>query len=148
MGVVAAFKKFLISGSLISMAVAFVVGLAIVALIGALVTDIIDPLIGAAGGVNFASLGVVTINGSHVLFGSLLGALVTFLILMLVVFFLIAYPYEMHTDRVAAKAAAAPPTTRTCPACCNTVPIAATRCGFCTSTLPPVLPAAPAAPAS
>ena len=55
MGVVDDFKKFLISGSLVSMAVAFVVGLAIVALIGALVTDIIDPLIGAAGHINFAT---------------------------------------------------------------------------------------------
>jgi large conductance mechanosensitive channel len=142
MGVWAAFKKFLLSGTLITMAVAFVVGLAIVALIGALVTDIIDPLIGAAGGVNFASLGVVTINGSHVLFGSLLGAAITFVILMVVVFLLIAYPYQVHTDRAAAKAAAAPATTRMCPACCNTVPIAATRCGFCTSTLPQVPPAA------
>ena len=81
MGVAADFKKFLISGSLISMAVAFVVGLAVVALIGALVTDIIDPLIGAAGHVNFASLGVFTINGSSILGGTFLGAIINFRIL-------------------------------------------------------------------
>jgi len=141
MGIGADFRKFLLSGSLITMAVAFVVGLAIVALIGALVTDIIDPLIGAAGGVNFSSIGVVTIHGSNILGGALLGAVVTFLILMVVVFFLIAYPYQLSQDRKAAKAAKAPPTTRDCPACCNTIPIAATRCGFCTSTVPPVVPA-------
>jgi large conductance mechanosensitive channel len=140
------FKKFLLSGSLVTMAIAFVVGLAIVALIGALVDDVIDPLIGAAGGVSFTSIGIVTINGSNLLFGSLLGALLTFIILMLVVFLLIAYPYQRHLDKVAAAAAKAPPTTRICPACANTVPIVATRCGFCTSTLPPVAPgtAAPA----
>jgi len=141
MGVAEDFKKFLLSGSLISMAVAFVVGLAIVALIGALVTDIIDPLIGAAGGVNFSSIGIVTINGSNILGGSFLGAIITFLILMVVVFFLIAYPYQLSQDRKAAKAAKAPPTTRDCPACCNTIPIAATRCGFCTSAVPPLAPA-------
>jgi len=141
MGIYEDFKKFLISGSLISMAVAFVVGLAIVNLIAALVVDIIDPLIAAAGHVNFASLGIVTVNGSPILGGAFLGAIITFLILMVVVFFLIAYPYQKSQERKAAKA---DPTTRTCPACCNTIPIAATRCGFCTSNVPPVAPTAPA----
>jgi large conductance mechanosensitive channel len=141
MGLREDFRKFLFSGTLVTMAVAFVVGLAIVALIGALVTDIIDPLIGAAGHINFASLGILTINGSPVLGGAFLGAVITFLVLMIVVFFLIAYPYQVSQDRAKARAAAAPPTTRECPACCNTIPIAATRCGFCTSLVPPVAPA-------
>jgi large conductance mechanosensitive channel len=140
MGVAEDFKKFLLSGSLIAMAVAFVVGLAIVALIGALVADIIDPLIGAAVHVNFSSLGVLTINGSPITGGAFLGAVINFLVLMVVVFFLIAYPYQLHQDRKAAKA---DPTTRVCPACCNTIPIQATRCGFCTSTVPPVAPTSP-----
>jgi len=138
MGVYEDFKKFLISGSLVSMAVAFVVGLAIVALIGALVNDIINPLIGAAGHVNFNSLGVLTINGSSLLGGAFLGAIINFFILMAVVFFLIAYPYQKSQERKAARAAKAAPTTRECPACCNQIPIKATRCGFCTSTVPPV----------
>jgi large conductance mechanosensitive channel len=138
MGVYEDFKKFLISGSLISMAVAFVVGLAIVALITALVDDIINPLIGAAGHVNFSSIGVLTINGSPLLGGAFLGAVITFLVLMIVVFFLIAYPYQLSQDRKAARAAKAAPTTRECPACCNQIPVKATRCGFCTSTVTPV----------
>ncbi len=136
MGVAAEFKKFLFSGNLVTMAVAFVVGLAIVALIGALVTDIIGPLIAAAGHVNFSSLGVLTVNHSQLLGGSFLGAIINFLVLMTVVFFMIAYPYQLSEDRKKAKAAAAPPTTRECPACFNTVSIKATRCGFCTSTIP------------
>ncbi len=137
MGLGEDFRKFLLSGSLIAMAVAFVVGLAIVALITALVNDIIDPLIGAAGHVNFASIGIVTINGSPILGGAFLGAIVTFLILMVVVFFLIAYPYQVSQDRKASKTAA---TTRACPECCNQIPTAARRCGFCTSTVTPVPP--------
>jgi len=138
MGVYEDFKKFLISGSLISMAVAFVVGLAIVALITALVTDIINPLIGAAGHVNFSSIGVLTVNGSPLLGGAFLGAVITFVVLMVVVFFLIAYPYQLSQDRKAARAAKAALTTRECPACCNQIPVKATRCGFCTSTVTPV----------
>jgi large conductance mechanosensitive channel len=138
MGVWADFKKFLITGNLVTMAIAFVVGLAIVALITALVTDIINPLIGAAGHVNFAQLGILTINGSPLLGGAFLGAIITFAVLMLVVFFMIAYPYEKYQARQAALAAAAAPTTRECPACCNQIPVKATRCGFCTSTVTPV----------
>jgi large conductance mechanosensitive channel len=139
MGLAADFKKFLTRGDLVSMAVAFVIALAIAALITALVTDLINPLIGAAGHVNFASLGVLTVNGSPILGGAFLGAVLNFAILMSVVFFLIAYPYQEHEKRKAARAAAVP-TTRECPACCNTIPIKATRCGFCTSTVPPVSP--------
>jgi len=138
MGLGEDFRKFLLSGSLIAMAVAFVVGLAIVALIGALVSDIIDPLIGAAGGANFASIGILTIHGSSLLGGAFLGAVITFLVLMVVVFFLIAYPYQLSQDRATARAAKAAPTTRECPACCNQIPVKATRCGFCTSTVAPV----------
>lgn len=137
MGVLEDFKKFLITGNLVTMAVAFVVGLAIVALITALVTDIINPLISAAGHVNFASLGVLTVNNSPILFGALLGAIVNFLILMLVVFFLIAYPYQKHNERKDAAKAKAPPTTRECPSCFNAISVKASRCGFCTSNVTP-----------
>jgi len=140
MGVYDDFKKFLISGNLVTMAVAFVVGLAIVALITALVNDIIDPLIGAAGHINFNSLGILTINGSPLMGGALLGAIINFLVLMLVVFFLIAYPYQKYQAR---KAAATPPGTKNCPFCYSSINIQATRCAFCTATVP--LDPAPAA---
>jgi large conductance mechanosensitive channel len=140
MGIWADFKKFVTSGTLVTMAVAFVIGLAIVALITALVDDIIDPLIGAAGGVNFANIGHLTINGSTLMGGAFLSALITFFILLIVVFFLIAEPYQKYMARQ-------PAATKACPACCNQVPTAATRCGFCTSSLPPVTPTPPVPPA-
>jgi large conductance mechanosensitive channel len=139
MGVVADFKKFLLGGNLITMAIAFVVGLAIVALITALVTDIIDPLIGAAGGANFMQIGIVKLHGSPITFGAFLGAVITFAILMVVVFFLIAYPYQIMQDRKAAKTAA---TTQACPECLSQIPLGARRCMFCTSVVTPTPAAA------
>lgn len=140
MGVREDFKKFLLGGNLVTLAVAFVVGLAIVALIGALVTDVISPLIAAAVGVNFANLWILTINNSSLLGGALVGSVINFVILMLVVFFLIAYPYQKHMERKAAMQPKAAPTTRECPTCFNPISVKATRCGFCTSTVTPSAP--------
>ena len=138
MGFVEDFNKFLVSGSLVTMAVAFVVGLAIVALIGALVNNIINPLIGAAGHVDFSKLGNLVINNSTIMGGAFLGAVINFLILMLVVFALIAYPYQKYEERKKARAAKTAPSTRECPECYSSINIKATRCPFCTSVVTPL----------
>ncbi|MCI4361232.1 MAG: MscL family protein, partial [Thermoplasmata archaeon] len=102
------------------------------------VSDLINPLIASAGHVNFAQLWVYSLNSSPILFGAFVGAIINFVILMGVVFGLIAYPYQLSQESKAAKAAKAAPTTRECPACFNSISVKATRCGFCTSTVPPV----------
>jgi large conductance mechanosensitive channel len=135
MGLKEDFKAFLISGSLVAMAVAFVVGLAIVALIGALVADLINPLIGAALHVNFSQVGILDINNSLLMGGAFLGAVLNFLILMAVVFFLIVYPFQKYNERKKAREAAAPSTTQVCPYCASTVPLVATKCMYCTSAI-------------
>jgi len=141
------FGKFIRQGNLVQMAIAFVMGTAFAALVTALVADIITPLIGVAGKLDFSAW-IYTLNGSTFLQGLFLNTLIAFVTIALVVFFAIALPYQRHLDRAAAKAAAAPPTTRPCPECCSTIPIAAKRCSFCTSVVPPVPPPAPAAPAA
>lgn len=134
------FSKFIARGNLVQLAIAFVMGAAFSALVTALVADIITPLIGVAGKFNFSSW-VVTVNGSTFEQGLFLNTLISFITIALVVFFLIALPYQRHEDRKAKKAAAAPPTTRDCPECLSQIPIAAKRCSFCTSLVPPVSPA-------
>jgi large conductance mechanosensitive channel len=137
------FGKFIRQGNLVQLAIAFVMGAAFSALVMALVADIITPLIGVAGKFDFSSW-VYTLNGSTFFQGLFLNTLIAFITIALVVFFLIALPYQRHMDRKAALAAAAPPTTRACPECLSTIPIAAKRCSFCTSVVPPVAPATPA----
>jgi large conductance mechanosensitive channel len=137
------FGKFIRQGNLVQLAVAFVMGAAFSALVTALVADIVTPLIGVAGKFDFSTW-VYTVNGSTFMQGLFLNTLITFIIIALVVFFLIALPYQRYVDRKAAKAAAGPPTTRACPECLSIIPIAAKRCSFCTSTVPPVAPASAA----
>ena len=138
------FGNFIRRGNLVQLAIAFVMGAAFSALVTALVADIITPLIGVAGKFDFSTW-VYTFNGSTFMQGLFLNTLISFITIALVVFFLIALPYQRHEDRKAAKAKAAAPTTRACPECLSTIPIAAKRCSFCTSVVAPVTPAMPAA---
>ena len=138
------FGKFIARGNLVQLAIAFVMGAAFSALVTALVSDLITPLIGVAGKFDFSAW-VYHLNGSEFMQGAFLNSLISFVTIALVVFFLIALPYQRYTDRKAAKAAKAPPTTRDCPECLSAIPIGAKRCSFCTSTVTPVPPATPAA---
>jgi large conductance mechanosensitive channel len=137
------FGKFISRGNLVQLAIAFVMGAAFSALVTALVADIITPLIGVAGKFDFSSW-ILTVNGSTFQQGLFLNTLIAFITIALVVFFLIALPYQRYMDRkeaqAKAKAAAAPPSTRNCPECLSTIPIAAKRCSFCTSAVPPATP--------
>jgi large conductance mechanosensitive channel len=130
------FKKFVGSGDLITIAVAFVMATALNAVVTALVTDFITPLIGVFFKLNLATA-TTSFNGSTFAYGDFLNKVLTFIIDALVVFFLIVEPLEKYRARQAAKVVAAPPTTRACPECQSQVPLAAKRCAFCTQPLPP-----------
>jgi large conductance mechanosensitive channel len=126
------FKQFLLRGNLVDMAVGVVIGLAFGAVIAALVADLITPLIAAIGGQpNFSGL-KFTVNGSHFLYGAFVNALISFVVIAAVVFFLVVKP----VNALMARRRTEPPvdaTTRQCPECLSEIPIAARRCAFCTS---------------
>jgi large conductance mechanosensitive channel len=131
------FGKFIRQGNLVQLAIAFVMGAAFSALVTALVADIFTPLIGVAGHFDFSTWRY-TFRGSTFMQGAFINALITFVTVALVVFFAIALPYQRYVDRKAAKAPKAAPTTRPCPDCLSTIPLAAKRCSFCTSPVTPV----------
>jgi large conductance mechanosensitive channel len=129
------FRQFLTRGNLIDLAVAVVIGTAFTALIAALVADLITPLIAAIGGKpNFSSLSF-TINHSKFAYGAFFNALLTFLIIAAVVYFLIVAPVTRMTAYANRRKAA---TMRTCPECLSEIPVGATRCLYCTAVVPPV----------
>ena len=134
------FRAFINRGNLISLAIAIVVGTAFTAMVTALVADIITPLIAAiAGKPNFGNLHF-TIHHSTFLYGSFLNAVLSFLIIAAVVYYLIVAPSVKLTARLTRNAEA---TTRDCPECLSTIPIAASRCMYCTAQVPPVNPPTP-----
>jgi len=136
------FRDFILRGNLVDLAVAVVIGAAFGALVTALVKDLITPLIAAIGGKpSFDNLSF-TINGSHFLYGAFINALITFLILAAVVYFLVVKPFAALLERLLPKKEVGP--TRSCPECLSDIPAAARRCSFCTTEVGPA-PAAPAA---
>ena len=128
------FKEFLLRGNLVEMAVGIVIGLAFAAVVTALVADLITPLIAAIGGQpDFSGLRF-RINGSQFLYGSFLNALITFVVIAAVVFFLVVKP----VNQLMARYKTEPPvdeTVKKCPHCLSDIPIAASRCAFCTAEL-------------
>jgi large conductance mechanosensitive channel len=128
------FKEFLLRGNLVDMAVGVVIGLAFAAVITALVADLITPLIAAIGGKpDFARL-TFTVNGSHFLYGAFINALIAFVVIAAVIFFLVLKP----VNRLMAARRTEPPVvpeTRPCPECLSEIPLAATRCAFCTAAV-------------
>jgi large conductance mechanosensitive channel len=126
------FREFILRGNLVDLAVAVVLGTAFAAVVAALVADIITPLIAAIGGQpDFSGLSF-TINKSHFLYGAFVNALITFLVVAAVLFFLVIKPVN-HLMKRFRPEPAVEETTRDCPECLSSIPKAATRCAFCTA---------------
>jgi large conductance mechanosensitive channel len=128
------FKKFLLRGNLVELAVAVVIGLAFSAIIAALVADLITPLIAAIGGKPDFSALTFTVNHSKFRYGSFINALLSFVIIAAVVYFLVVLPVGKLLAR-SDKAKEA--TERECPECLSQIPLAARRCMYCTAEVAP-----------
>jgi len=128
------FKKFILRGSVVDLAVAVVVGVAFTAMVTAFVADLITPLIAAIfGKQDFGNL-YFTVHNSRFKYGSFLNAVISFLIVATVVFFAIVVPLTALMRRLNLVPTEEPaPQTRPCPECLSDIPVAARRCAFCTS---------------
>ncbi|GHE36951.1 large-conductance mechanosensitive channel [Streptosporangium violaceochromogenes] len=129
------FKKFLLRGNVVELAVAVVIGAAFTAVVTSFVKDVLNPLIAAiAGQPDFSSFSL-WIGTTEIKYGLFLNALIAFLMAAAVLYFLIVRPYE----RISAWFAKAEEITmRECPECLSEIPRAATRCAHCTASVAPV----------
>jgi large conductance mechanosensitive channel len=128
------FRKFLLRGNLVELAVAFVVGAAFASLIKDFATAFIAPLLALFGGQpDFTRLSF-TVNGTKFPYGIFLTSAVAFFITALIVYFLVVLPTTKIIERLDRNQEA---TERECPECLAEIPIAARRCQFCTSEIVP-----------
>ncbi len=130
------FREFLLRGNLLDLAVAVVIGAAFTGVVTSITTNIITPLIKAIfGGSNQFDALHVTINGSVITYGAVLNALLNFVIVAAVIFFLVIKPVNALMAKLGRTPSEEP--MRECPECLSKVPDQATRCAYCTSTLTP-----------
>lgn len=122
------FRDFILRGNVLDLAVAVIIGAAFSAIVGSLVKDIITPLIAAViGKPDFSAL-VLHVNGGVVTYGNFLNAAVSFILLAFVVYFFIVAPANHLLARMKGPEAV---TTKPCGQCLSDIPLAATRCKFC-----------------
>ena len=135
------FRNFLMQGNVVVMAVGLVVALAFSGLIKAFTTGVISPLVNRAQGDHPIALGVqlgaAGNTSTFMNFGTLIAAAVYFVIFMIVVYLAIVIPYKRTEARRGASVFGAPPSVKACPYCLSAnLPLAATKCMYCTSELP------------
>ena len=147
-GFAAEFKKFIMRGNVIDLAVGVIIGGAFQAIVKSLVDDIIMPVVGlATKGIDFTNwfialdgnkyetlelakeAGAATLN-----FGSFISAILNFLIMALIIF-LFVKAINTVAEKARKPEAPAEPTTKKCPYCKSEISIEATRCPNCTSQL-------------
>ena len=95
------FKEFVLKGDVVALAVAVIIATAFGAVIAAFVANVITPLLAAIGGQpDFGELDF-TVNGSRFQYGLFINAVITFVIIAAVVFFLVVRPYNAFKKRFA-----------------------------------------------
>lgn len=129
------FKKFLLRGNVVDLAVGIVIGAAFTNIVQALVEDIITPLISIFGGLPNLSRLTITIAGQNLLIGEVLNAMLTFLLVAATVYFLVVLPVNKLMDRYSPEPKPAP--TKDCPECLSPIPETARRCRECGAQLAP-----------
>lgn len=137
-GFIAEFKKFIMRGNVMDMAVGVIVGGAFTSIVTSLNQDLLTPILGLFGGTDFSDL-YVKMGESEtapvLYYGNFITAVLNFLITALVIFLLLKGINTLSRKLSREKEAPAAPATKKCPYCKSEIAIDATRCPHCTSQL-------------
>lgn len=137
-GLIEEFKKFIMRGNVMDMAVGVIMGGAFTSIVTSLNQDILTPILGIFGGTDFSNLKVAMGSGEAapvLCYGNFITAVINFLITSFVIFILIKGINGISERLLKKEEAPKAPDTKTCPYCKSTIAIEATRCPHCTSVL-------------
>lgn len=127
---IAGFKKFILRGNIVDMAVGIVIGVAFGGLVSAFVKDLLTPLVGAIiQAPDFSAL-KFGFNKSEFSYGDFINVAVSFLLVSAAVYFFVVLPINKLVSKQDKE-----PTTKKCPECFTLIPKEAKRCPNCTSQL-------------
>ena len=129
------FRKFISKGNVMDMAVGIIIGGAFTSIVSSLVNDVINPILGLFGGMNFDQL-TWNITGDVTLYyGKFITAVVNFLIMALIVFLIVKVMNTAMSRIQKTESPKVPTTKRNRLFCKSEIAIEATRCPHCTSQL-------------
>lgn len=128
------FKTFIMRGNVLDLAVGVIIGAAFQAIVTSLTSDIISPILGLFGGMNFDRY-ALTIGDVSIGYGKFLTAVINFIIMAFVIFLIVKL---VNKIMAIGKKPEEPtePTTKICPFCQSEISIKATKCPHCTSDIP------------
>ena len=119
------FRDFIMRGNVVDLAVALVIGLAFAAVVNSFVADILTPLLGLLNIPDFSSASV-QVGEAELRYGLFLNAVISFIVIAAVIYFLVVKPMERTKGKEAV-------TTKACTECTSDIPLAAKRCPMCTA---------------
>lgn len=129
--ILSGFRAFVMRGNLIDLAVALVIGLAFVAVINSLVTNMITPVVALILGEPSLSSLDFEINDAVFFYGAFVDDLIQFIAVAAAVYFFVVLPYNAMSARMKRGDAEPDATTKACPECLSSIPVEAHRCAFC-----------------
>jgi large conductance mechanosensitive channel len=134
------FRAFVLRGNVVDLAIGVVIGAAFGAIVTAIVSGLINPIVSFVGTGDLAKkhfcIGSCTAAHPHIfVYGGVVSAIITFVIVAAVVFFFVVKPVNHLMDMFKADQPAEKPM-RECPFCESSIPVGAKRCAFCTSEVP------------
>ncbi len=128
------FKQFILRGNVVDLAVGIMIGASFNGIVDAFVKGILTPLIGVIGGEPDFSRFIIRVGKTEFLVGDFLNAIISFLIIASVIYFLIIIPMNKLT-KATQKDKPKTSTTKECPFCFSVISLKAVRCPNCTSQL-------------
>ncbi|MFL6238645.1 MAG: large conductance mechanosensitive channel protein MscL [Actinomycetes bacterium] len=132
------FRKFILRGNVVDLAIGVVIGAAFTAIITALVNGLVNPFIGLFGlgsnlGDKVACIGTCNVakKSGHIFYwGSIISAGINFLLIAAILYFFVLQPVNRLMSRFKTERDPQEPT-KDCPECLSAIPQGATRCAFC-----------------
>lgn len=128
------FKEFAMRGNVMDLAVGVIIGGAFQKIVTSLVSDVITPIIGLAGGADFSGL-VLKIGEVEIKYGAFITTVIDFIIMAFIIFLMVKGINKIASFNKKEEEIVEEATTKTCPYCCSEIDIKATRCPNCTSKL-------------
>ena len=126
------FKKFILRGNVVDLAVGVAIGAAFTAVVTSFSKNLLTPILAIPGkSASFAQLSFSILNAEFK-YGAFLDDIIGFVLIAAALFFLVVRPINMLMARRKTEPDVLS-TTRDCPYCLSSIPIAASRCAFCTA---------------